>query len=195
MVRAAASASALWSGTYKCASVTLDSDVWPGDAIAINVPSAAMDAQLIVRAVKLSYHASLPDIVGYEIGFANDWAEDLAIRTSSAVPADAWLPAVVAPTYLPNLNGLDVVDLSGQSITINTGVASPAGGGFEFRRRDNCFMRGIDADLVMRSSQPTMTFSRLSVWDRFYIRMFDNSNPPNYSEFSAALIFNLPLAS
>jgi len=195
MVRAAASASALWSGTYKCASVTLDSDVWPGDALAINVPSAAMDSQLIVRAVKLSYHASLPDIVGYEIGFANDWAEDLAIRTSSAVPADAWLPAVVAPTYLPNLNGLDVVDLSGQSITINTGVASPAGGGFEFRRRDNCFMRGIDADLVMRSSQPTMTFSRLSVWDRFYIRMFDNSNPPNYSEFSAALIFNLPLAS
>jgi len=102
---------------------------------------------------------------------------------------------VVAVSFLPNLNGLDVVDLSGQSITINTGVASPAGGGFEFRRRDNCFMRGIDADLVMRSSQPTMTFSRLSVWDRFYIRMFDNSNPPNYSEFSAALIFNLPLAS
>ena len=58
-----------------------------------------------------------------------------------------------------------------------------------------CFMPGTDSDLVMRSSQPIMTFSRSSAWDRFYIRMFDGSNPPRYSEFSAALIFNLPLAS
>jgi len=40
-----------------------------------------------------------------------------------------------------------------------------------------------------------MSFSRFSVCDRFYVRAFDGQNPPNYSEFSAALIFNLPLAS
>jgi len=192
--RAASSVSALWNGTYKCASVSLDGDVWPGDALAINSPSAGMNAEVIVRGVKLSYHASLPDIVSYDISFANDWANDLAIITTSAVPADAWLPAPLAQTYLPNLNGLEIVDLSGQSITINAGTV-PTGGGFEIRRRDNCFMPGTDTDLVMRSSQPTMTFSRASVWDRFYIRAFDGSNPPNYSEFSAILIFNLPLAS
>jgi len=80
-------------------------------------------------------------------------------------------------------------------VTIDAGTVAPAGGGFEIRRRDNCFMPGYDADLIMRSSQPMMTISRSSAWDRFYIRMFDGSNPPNYSEFSAALTFNLPLAS
>jgi hypothetical protein len=31
--------------------------------------------------------------------------------------------------------------------------------------------------------------------DRFYIRMYDASTPPNYSEHSTALFINLPLAS
>jgi hypothetical protein len=47
----------------------------------------------------------------------------------------------------------------------------------------------------MRGSQSTMTFARISASDRFYIRIYDGSTPPDYSEFSAALIFNLPLAS
>jgi hypothetical protein len=55
-------------------------------------------------------------------------------------------------------------------------------------------MPGTDPDLVMRGTQPSMTFSRVSASDRFYIRAYDGSNPPNYSEFSAALVFNLPLA-
>jgi hypothetical protein len=38
-----------------------------------------------------------------------------------------------------------------------------------------------------------MTFTRVSASDRFYIRMFDGAT--NYSEFSAALTLNLPLAS
>jgi hypothetical protein len=56
-------------------------------------------------------------------------------------------------------------------------------------------MPGEDPDLVMRSTQPNMTFSRISANDRFYIRMFDGSTPPNYSEFSTALFINLPLGS
>lgn len=83
---------------------------------------------------------------------------------------------------------------SGKSGANDMGTTAPEGGGFEVRRRDNCFMPGVDADLVLRSSQPTMTILRSSPWDRFYTRMFDGSNPPNYSEFSAALIFNLPFA-
>jgi hypothetical protein len=192
--QASASVSALWSGTYRCTRPGIQDDVWPGDVLEIDAPSALMDAQVIVRAVTLKYHGSLPDLVQYTIRFANDWAEDLAITTSSAVPGDAWLPASVSPVYAPNLNGLTVVGISGGAITVNTGTAPAVGGGFEIRRRDNCFMPATDSDLVMRSSQQTMTFSRSSVWDRFYIRMYDGANPPNYSEFSAALIFNLPLA-
>lgn len=193
--QAAASTSALWSGTYQCTREGLDGDVWPGDALGLNVPSANLTAEVIVRSVKLTYGASYPDQVEYAIEFANDWADDLAIKTSAAVPEDAWLPAPVSPTYAPNLSGLAVTAINGSAVTIDAGTTAPDGGGFEIRRRDNCFMPGTDSDLVMRSSQPTMTFSRVSAADRFYIRMYDGANPPNYSEFSAALIFNTPLSS
>jgi hypothetical protein len=195
MVQASASAGALWSGTYKCASAGLDTDIWPGDALWLTAPSLSLNSQVVVRAVKLSYASTYPDLVAYDIAFANDWADDLAIRTSGSVPADAWLPALVSPTLLPNLLNLAVVSINGSAVTINTGAAPPAGGGFEIRRRDFAFMPGEDPDLVMRGSQQTMAFSRETASDRFYVRMYDGATPPNYSEFSTALFINLPVNS
>jgi hypothetical protein len=195
MVQAAASVSALWSGTYKGTRMSFITDVWPGDALLLNAPSTNLNAQVVVRSVTVSYKASYPDLFEYAISFANDWADDLAIKTSTTVPSDAWLPAPIAPTVLANLDGLMVTTLSGSTVTINAGLTPPTGGGFEVRRRDFVFMPGEDPDLVMRTTQPTMTFSRITANDRFYIRMYDGSTPPNYSEFSTALFINLPLGS
>ncbi len=195
MEKSAASVSALWSGTYRGTRGSFDSDVWPGDALLLQAPSTNLDAQVIVRSVKLTYRASYPDLVEYAVAFANDWADDLAIHTSATVPDDAWLPAPILPAYLENLSGLTVTTLNGSNVTINTGATAPPGGGFEIRRRDFAFMPGEDSDLVMRGSQSTMTFTRMSASDQFYIRMYDSSTPPNYSESSAALFFNLPLAA
>jgi len=193
--QAAASVSALWSGRYKGTSATFTTDVWPGDALQLNSPSASLNAQVVVRAVKLSYTASYPDLVNYDVMFANDWADDLAIKTSNRVPEDTWLPAPVAPTVLQNLNGLTVTAMNGSAVTVNTGATPPSGGGFEIRLRDFAFMPGEDPTLVMRGGQQNLTFSRVSAADRFYIRMYDGSTPPNYSEFSAAVFINLPLSS
>jgi hypothetical protein len=193
--QASAGVSALWSGTYTGTSLSFAADVWPGDALQLNAPSSSLNAQVVVRTVKVSYRASYPDLVVYAITFANDWADDLAIKTSATVPADAWLPAPVAPTVLSNLSSLSVTAVNGSTVTINAGVTPPAGGGFEIRRRDFAFMAGEDPDLVMRSNVPNMIFSRQTVNDRFYIRMYDGSTPPNYSEFSTALFINLPLGS
>ena len=193
LVQAAASQSALWRGTYKAPSATFDSDVWPGDALQLNAPSAGINTQVVARSVHLTYRASTPDLVQYSIDFANDWADDLAIRTSTAVPADAWLPAPISPTVLPNLNQLAVTSINGAAVTLNTGIAAPPGGGFEIRRRDYAFQPGTDTDLVARSSQSNLSFNRAAASDRYYLRMYDGATPPNYSEFSAALIFNLPL--
>jgi hypothetical protein len=55
-------------------------------------------------------------------------------------------------------------------------------------------MPGNDPTLVLRGSEQTLTFPRLSANDRFFIRMYDGSTPPNYSEFSTALFINLPLS-
>jgi len=193
--QAAGGISALWSGTYKGNRTSFATDVWPGDALLLNAPSASLNAQVVVRTVKVSYRASYPDLVVYVIQFANDWADDLAIKTSATVPADAWLPAAIAPSYPANLTGLTVTTLSGSTVGISAGVTPPVGGGFEIRRRDFAFMPGEDPDLVVRATLPNMTFSRETANDRFYIRMYDGSTPPNYSEFSTALFINLPLSS
>jgi hypothetical protein len=193
--QAAGGISALWSGTYKGNRTSFAADVWPGDGLLLNAPSTGLDAQVVVRTVKVSYSASYPDLVLYAIQFANDWADDLAIKTSATVPADAWLPAAIAPTLLANLTSLTVTTLNGTTLAINTGVTPPTGGGFEIRRRDFAFMPGEDPGLVVRATLPNITFARETANDRFYIRMYDGSTPPNYSQFSTALFINLPLGS
>lgn len=195
LVQAAASVSAAWSGTYKGPRVNFVTDVWPGDALQLNAPSAGMNAEVVVRDVKVSYVASYPDLVEYTIRFANEWADDLAIKTSSTVPADTLLPATADPSYAANLSELSVAAISGDTVTINTGMSAPNDGGFEVRRRDGGFRPGEDTDLVMRASTSTMTFTRETASERYCVRAYDGATPPNYSEFSATLIFNLPLAS
>jgi len=193
--QASAGVSALWSGTYLANRASFASDVWPGDALLLDAPSAGLNTQVVVRGVKVSYRASYPDLVEYAIAFANDWADDLAIKTSTTVPADAWLPAANSPSYPANLTGLTVTTLNGATVGISAWVTPPSGGGFEIRRRDFAFMAGEDPGLVVRATLPNMTFSRETANDRFYIRIFDGATPPNYSEFSAALFINLPLSS
>jgi hypothetical protein len=193
--QAAAGVSALWSGTYNGNRTSFAADVWPGDALLLNAPSTNLYAQVVVRTVKVIYRASYPDLVEYAIQFANDWADDLAIKTSTTVPADAWLPAAIAPDYLGNLTSLTVTTLSGTTVAISAGVTPPTGGGFEIRLRDFAFMPGEDPGLVIRTALPDITFSRQSTNDRFYIRIFDGFTPPNYSQFSTALFINLPLGS
>lgn len=203
LVTAAASVSAAWSGSYKTNNVALNAgsglssptDVWPGDALLLESASLGLDVQVVVRSVILNYSASRPDVVQYAIVFSNDWANDLSIKTSRPVPEDAWLPAVVAPAYLANLDGLTVTAISPSAVSVNTGVAAPSGGGFEVRRRDFAFQAGTDPDLVIRSVVSTFDIPRATESDRFYVRTYDGSTPPNYSEFSVGLFVNLPLST
>jgi len=195
MAQAAASVSAAWSGTYNGPRTSFNTDVWPGDALQLTAPSANLNAEVVVRAVKLTYKASSPDLVQYSVRFANDWADDLAIKTTTTVPTDVRLPVAVSPTYIANLSSLTVTSVNGSTVTIDTGMSAPSGGGFEIRRRDGGFQPGEDTDLVMRASTQAMTFTRETASERFYVRAYDGATPPNYSEFSAALIFNLPLGS
>ena len=145
--------------------------------------------------VNLEYSASVPDFVSYAIAFSNDWANDLSIKTSKKVPVDAWLPAVAGPTYLANLSGLAVTAISATAVTVAAGMTPPSGGGFEVRRRDFAFQPGQDADLVLRSAVANFDIPRSAEAERFYVRVYDGSTPPNYSEFSVGLIVNLPLAA
>ena len=214
LVTAAASVSAAWTGSYRSSNVALrlaavssggvsgegGADVWPGDELLLTAPSfvladgSSLDVQVAVRQVTLAYGASSPDVVAYAIEFSNDWANDLSVKTSRTVPEDAFLPALIAPTYLANLTSLVVTAITATAVSVQTNWTPPVGGGFEVRRRDFAFRAGQDVDLVIRSAVGVFDIPRATEADRFYVRSYDGSTPPNYSEFSVGLFINLPLS-
>jgi len=192
----ATSRAAAWTGSYTEWNADQQGDVWPGDVLAVSSASAGLTASLVVRSVEIDLAPSKPTLTKYTIAFANDWANDLAIKTSSSVPADTWLPQQPeTATPLANLTALAVSSVTGSTIQIAAGATAPTGGGFEVRRRDWSFTPGTGPDLVLRSPVPNFTIPRQAAMEQYYIRMYDASTPPNYSRFSSAVFVNLPLTS
>ncbi|MGC2297848.1 MAG: hypothetical protein WA476_03525 [Acidobacteriaceae bacterium] len=188
------SRAAAWTGRYTEWNADQQGDVWPGDVLAVSSASAGLTANLIVRAVEIDLAGTRPTLAKYTISFANDWADQLAIKTSAGVPADTWLPQQPeTATPLANLNSLTVPSVTGAMIQIAAGATPPTGGGFEVRRRDWSFTPGPGPDLVLRSPVPNFTIPRQAAMEQYYIRMYDASTPPNYSRFSSAVFVNLPL--
>jgi hypothetical protein len=190
----ATSRAAAWAGKYTLWNAEQTSDIWPGDVLALAAASAGVTANVVVRTVEIDLAASMPGLVRYTVSFANDWADNLAIQTSAAIPADAWLPQQ-PETALPlaNLNNLAVTAINGSTIQIAANATPPAGGGFEVRRRDWSFTPGPGPDLVLRSPVPNFSIAREAAVEQYYVRQYDGSTPPNYSRFSSAVFVNLPL--
>jgi hypothetical protein len=193
LLHSATSISAAFRGTYSGSSWQLDADVWPGEALSFpGGQDGAVSA--VVRSVELTYRGTVPDLVDYTIDVANDWAEELCIRTTSSVPADAWIPEAANQAVLDNLPDLAVASLSGNAIGIQTNVEAPQQGGFEVRRRDWAFGPGQDSDLVLRSPVASFVIPRSAAIEQYFIRMFDGSQPPVYSRFSSAVMVNAPFS-
>jgi hypothetical protein len=194
MLSVATSRAAAWSGRYTAWNLEEQGDVWPGDMLAVSAASAGLTANLVVRTVEIDLASTVPMLAKYTVGFANDWADELAVRSTSSIPEDVQLPLQPqTSTPLPNLNTFTVTSINGSAIHVAAGMTPPAGGGFEVRRRDGGFTAGQGADLVLRTSVPNFSIPRQSVVERYYIRMYDGATPPNYSRFSAAVFVNLPL--
>ena len=169
-------------------------DVWPGDVLAVSAASTGLNANLVVRSVEIELLCTAPGLEKYQVGFANDWADALAIRTSPTVPADVWLPQQPEITPpLANLASLSVASVSGSAIQVSANITPPTNGGFEVRRRDWAFGPGTNSDLVLRSPVANFTIPREAAMERYYIRMYDGSTPPNYSRFSSAVFVNVAL--
>ena len=80
------------------------------------------------------------------------------------------------------------------ALQVDAGMAPPAGGGFEVRRRDGDFGPGVDQDLVLRSPVRSFSIPREGQIEHYYVRMFDGSTPPLYSRFSSAVFTDLPVS-
>ncbi|HEX3471125.1 MAG TPA: hypothetical protein VHT28_08065 [Silvibacterium sp.] len=185
---------AAWKGKYTAWNMETQGDVWPGDVLAIASTSANVTANVVVRTVQIEPACTSPGLVKYVVSFANDWADALAIKTSTAVPADVWLPQ--QPETLPplaNLASLSITAVSGSAIQVSANATPPTNGGFEVRRRDWAFGPGTNSDLVLRSPVANFSIPREAAMEQYYIRMYDGSTPPSYSRFSSAIFVNVAL--
>ena len=191
-----ASRAAAAAGTYVAVNPV---DVWPGDVLAVTSGGEAMS--VIVRRVDIVDGMACPEVLTYRMTFANDWAEGLGLTLSEAIAADALLPRtalnVTSPlggNVLANLQQLQVVSATGTALQVDAGMAPPAGGGFEVRRRDGDFGPGVDQDLVLRSPVRSFSIPREGQVEHYYVRMYDGSTPPVYSRFSSAVFTDLPVS-
>ena len=172
-------------------------DVWPGDVLRVTVGGTT--TALLVRSVAVDRVRSVSGGVRFRIGFANDWGtqwkDGLGLRLSESIASDVALPSEPrdASTLLASLSALQVVSVNDTTITFDTGVDAPNGGGFEVRRRDVGFGNRNDGDLVLLSPVRTFSIPRVAPVERYFVRMYDGSAPVRYSRFSAAVFVNVPV--
>ena len=196
VVSFASSRSAALAGEYLAVN---SADVWPGDVLKLT--TSGQTSSVIVRRVEIVDGMAAPEVLTYKMGFANDWAEGLGLKLSESVATDAFLPTssvdvstVSGSSVIGNLQQMTVVSVSSTAIQLDMGLAPSTGGGFEVRRRDWDFGPGVDQDLVMRSSVRGFSIPREGQVERYYVRMFDGSTPPRYSQFSAAVFTDIPVS-
>jgi hypothetical protein len=183
-----------WSGEYTTWSDFLGAaDVWPGDAVQVEVPSRECSTQMIVRQVEIEAVDPANERSWYAVKFANEACEPIAIETGSVAPAQVLSatqldPAVFALASLPQAQ---VTDITSTSVTIETGCNPITGGGFEIRRSDSGWDPQVDRNLVGRFNTRVITVTRLSRVMSYWVRQYDAAN--RYSRSATLLHVDYPL--
>jgi hypothetical protein len=192
-----------WSGSYQTWSDFLPgdaADIFPGDAVAVNVPSRGAVFSAIVRQVEIQVADPADDRGLYKIQFANDLAAPLAMQsavTLTTVPLQD-MPPVLATTqvgayYQVNLTDAQVTVVTSTTVTVDAGMTPPSGCGIEVRAHDYGWGESNDRNLLGRFSAETFSLPRLARTQNYFLRLYDSSSPPRYSRYSAALHVDYPL--
>ncbi|MFY9980012.1 MAG: hypothetical protein WAK22_17425 [Candidatus Sulfotelmatobacter sp.] len=197
------STGAAWSGTYETWSDFLPGaaeDIFPGDAIAVNVPTRAAVFTAIVREVEIQIADPADDRGFYTIVFANDLAVPLGIEFGgNAVTIELQDTLTLQTTtqvgeyYQADLTQAQATSVTSTTVEVDAGITPPSGGGIEVRENDHGWGQANDRNLFGRFSTQTFTLTRLAEVQDYFLRLYDNSSPPRYSRYSAALHVDYPL--
>jgi hypothetical protein len=192
-----------WTGAYETWSDFLPGaadDIFPGDAVAVNVPSRGAIFTAIVRQVSIEVADPPNDRGMYTIEFANDLAEPLALLDSAsatAVPLQD-LPvrlttAQVGAYYLQSLTESQITNVTATTTEVDAGIVPPSGSGVEVRAHDFGWGAANDRNLLGRFTTRTFTLPRLARSQTYFMRLYDGSSPPRYSVYATALHVDVPL--
>lgn len=192
-----------WAGTYRTWSDFLPgaaADIFPGDALAVNVPSQNAAFAAIVRRISIDVADPANDRSMYTIEFANDLAAPLALQEESSattIPLQD-MPAKLSTTqvgtyYLANLTAAQITQVSSTTVSVDAGTTLASGYGIEVRAHDFGWGTANDRNLLGRFNSQTFSLPRLAATQNYFLRLYDNSSPPRYSRYAAALHVDYPL--
>jgi hypothetical protein len=194
---------AAWSGTYATWSDFLPgaaADIFPGDAIAVNVPSRGATFTAIVREVEVEIADPADDRGFYTIGFANDLASPLGIEyvaTTTVIGLQDMPPLLqtteVGVYYQVDLTEAQITAVTSTTVAVDAGMAPPSGYGIEVRENDYGWGQANDRNLLGRFNTQTFSLARLAATQNYFLRLYDSSSPPKYSRYAAALHVDYPL--
>src|ERR1700687_141828 len=190
-----------WSGEYQAWSQFLPggaADIFPGDGLAVNVPSRMASFAAIVCEVDVA----IADIAGensrYTVWFvdAGDPSLDFAFVTALVKQTQLLAPidvSAVGNIYLADLTNAEVTNVTSTTVTVDAGFTPPAGGGIEVRYTDAGWGVDNNRNLVGRFANSSFTLTRYARGQTYFLRSYDGSGPPRYSRYSAALHVDYPL--
>ena len=192
-----------WSGSYGTWSDFLPGcaeDIFPGDGIAVNLPSRGASFSAIVREVTIEIADPANDRGFYTIGFANDLASPLAAEYSSGTAKIALQDAPpllqteqVGAYYQTNLTEAQITSVTSTTVEVDAGMAPASGNGIEVRENDFGWGQANDRNLLGRFNAQTFSLARLARTQTYFLRLYDSSSPPKYSRYSAVLHVDYPL--
>jgi hypothetical protein len=192
-----------WAGTYETWSDFLPgaaADIFPGDAISLNVPSRNASFNAVVREVEIEIADPADDRGFYTIGFANDLASPLEMEmeaTTTVISLEDMPPLLettqVGAYYQTDLTEAQITAVTSTTVSVDAGMAPTSGYGIEVRSDDYSWGQANDRNLLGRFTTQTFTLARLAETQNYFLRLYDNSSPPKYSRYSAALHVDYPL--
>jgi hypothetical protein len=189
------------SGEYKAWSQFLPggaADIFPGNGLAVNVPSRMATFTAIVREVSVE----IADIAGensrYTLSFvdAGDPSLDFAFVTALIKQTEVLTPVDVTQVgniYLADLTDAEVTNVISTTVTIDVGFTPVAGGGIEVRYSDEGWGIGYNGNLIGRFTSSSFSLTRYVQAQDYFLRSYDGSEPPKYSRYSTKLHVDYPL--
>ena len=166
-----------------------------GDSLQVNAPSQTAQFAALVREVAIEVVDASSDTARYKISFANEAAESVTFQfeanSTRAIPVVPAIAQDLAMSWSVDLVSARITQVSSTTTTIDIGQSVPIGYGVEVRRTDS---GGPDNDrnLVGRFTTQGFTVPRPAKRQDYFLRLFDASAPPNYSQHSALLHIDYP---
>jgi hypothetical protein len=190
-----------WAGEYKTCGNNLPggaTDIFPGDGLAVDIPSRAATFTAIVREVDVKICDFAGENSRYTLRFvdAGDPSLDFAFVTALVKQRQVLNPidvSLVGNAYISDLTEADFTNVTSTTVTIDAGMTPIAGGGIEVRYKDIGWGADNNRNLIGRFTSSSFSLTRYARAQSYFLRSYDGSVPAKYSRYSTVLHVDYPL--